>query len=116
MWLHPSALILALAVALDIVLGDPVYPAHPVRLMGYSLVAFEKILRRIGANGYLGGVVLFLLLCLLWVGGTIGLLVVLAQWRVAFLVFQLFFAYSCLALHDLLRHAWAVESAARKND
>jgi adenosylcobinamide-phosphate synthase len=31
-------------------------------------------------------------------------------------VFYLFMAYSCLALHDLVRHAWAVEAAARRND
>lgn len=113
---HPNALILAGAILLDFAFGDPVYAAHPIRLIGRSLAWFEKILRRIGAEGYGGGIVLFLLLSLLWVGGSVATLLVLHRWRFAEYGFHLFLAYSCLALHDLLRHAWAVESAARRKD
>jgi adenosylcobinamide-phosphate synthase len=114
--LHPSATILATAVLLDLLFGDPVYAAHPVRLMGRSLSWFEGILRRIGADGYGGGIALFILLFLLWVGGSTGILFLLGRWKLASFLFHLFLAYSCLALHDLLRHAWAVEAAARKGD
>jgi adenosylcobinamide-phosphate synthase len=114
--LQPNALILGLAVLLDLAFGDPVYPLHPIRLMGRSLAWIEKALRRIGSDGYVGGVALFLLLSLLWVGGSIGLLFFLNRWKAAVFVFHLFLLYSCLALHDLLRHAWAVEGAARKGD
>ena len=113
---HPNALILGLAVLLDLLFGDPVYPLHPIRLMGRSLTWIEKVLRRIGADGYAGGVLLFLFLSLLWVGGCVGFLVFLNRWKVAAFLFHLFLAYSCFALHDLLRHAWAVEAAARKGD
>jgi adenosylcobinamide-phosphate synthase len=113
---HPNALILAAAIALDFAFGDPIYAAHPIRLMGRSLAWFERILRRIHADGYGGGIALFLLLSLLWVGGSTGVLFILNRWRAAAFLFHLFLAYSCLALHDLLRHAWAVESAARRGD
>ena len=113
---HPNALILGLAVLLDFLLGDPVYPLHPIRLMGRSLTWIEKILRRIGTDGYAGGILLFLFLSLLWAGGSAVILSLLAQWKIVAFLFHLFLAYSCLALHDLLRHAWAVESAARKGD
>lgn len=114
--LHPSALILAVAILLDFIFGDPVYAAHPIRLMGRSLAWFEKILRQTSMNKYGGGVALFFLLSLLWVGGSAGILIVLSRWAIGAFLFHLFLAYSCLALHDLLRHAWAVESAARRGD
>jgi adenosylcobinamide-phosphate synthase len=114
---HPDPIVLAAAVSLDLLIGDPVYSAHPIRLMGATLSGLEKFLRRIGADGYVGGVVLLLLLGTIWVGSTAGLLFELEKWnRTASLTFHVFLAYSCLALHDLLRHAWSVESAARRGD
>ena len=57
--LAPNAYALALAVVCDLALGDPVYRAHPVRLMGRTLQAIERGLRRVGADGYGGGIALF---------------------------------------------------------
>lgn len=115
--LHPNPQILAVAVLLDFVIGDPVYPAHPVRLMGATLTWFEDRLRTAGIDGYGGGIVLFLLLALLWAGGIAAALVGVAQWSYWLgFALHLFLVYSLLALHDLLRHAWAVERAARRID
>jgi adenosylcobinamide-phosphate synthase len=115
--LRPNALLLAGAVALDLLIGDPVYLAHPIRLMGNTLTCLENGLRKLGADGYGGGIALFFLLSIIWVGGSGGVLFGLQKWNdLAAFVFHLFLAYSCLALHDLLRHAWAVESAARRGD
>ena len=60
--LAPAASALALAVVLDLALGDPVYRGHPVRLIGRTLQRIESALWRIGANGYGGGVLLFVAL------------------------------------------------------
>jgi adenosylcobinamide-phosphate synthase len=115
--LRPHATLLAGAVLLDFLIGDPVYSAHPIRLIGRTLSWFENLLRKLGANGYGGGIVLFLFLSAVWVGGTGAVLVALQKWNhYAASVFYIFMAYSCLALHDLVRHAWAVEAAARRND
>jgi adenosylcobinamide-phosphate synthase len=115
--LRPNALLLAGAVVLDLLIGDPVYLAHPIRLMGSTLAWLENCLRKLGANGYGGGIALFFLLSIIWVGGSGAVLFGLQKWNdLAAFVFHLFLAYSCLALHDLLRHAWAVESAARRGD
>jgi adenosylcobinamide-phosphate synthase len=115
--LRPNALLLSGAVVLDLLIGDPVYRAHPIRLMGNILTWFETCLRKLGANGYGGGIALFLLLSIVWVGGSGAVLFGLQKWNnPAALVFHLFLTYSCLALHDLLRHSWAVESAARRGD
>ncbi len=109
--------LLAAAVALDLLLGDPVYPAHPVRLIGYSLSGFERALRKLGMDGYGGGIALFLLLAFLWCGALSALVLALARYNnlLAFGV-QLFLLYSFLALRDLLRHGWAVERAAQRGD
>ena len=50
------AVLLALAVALDLKLGDPEYRYHPVRLIGRSIERVEHALRKMGADGYGGGV------------------------------------------------------------
>jgi adenosylcobinamide-phosphate synthase len=115
--LRPNAFLLAGAVALDLAVGDPVYPFHPIRLMGATLSWLENRLRQFGADGYGGGIALFLLLSIIWAGGSSAVAFGLQKWNhIAALVFHLFLAYSCLALHDLVRHAWAVESAARRGD
>src|SRR5262245_22009747 len=82
--------------------------------MGATLSGIERFLRRIGLDGYLGGILLFVLLGGLWVGGVW----LLFLWLPAAiqLVLHLFLLYSLLALRDLLRHGWAVEKAARAKD
>jgi adenosylcobinamide-phosphate synthase len=109
--------VLAVAVILDLLLGDPVYPLHPIRLMGHTLTLFERALRRIRADGYGGGIALFFLLAIFWVGGTVVVLVMalIVSWKLV-LAIEIFLAYSCLALRDLLKHSWAVEKAARAGD
>jgi adenosylcobinamide-phosphate synthase len=115
--LRPHATLLAGAVLLDFLIGDPVYAAHPIRLIGRTLSWFENLLRKLRADGYGGGIALFLLLSIVWVGGASAILVELQKWNhYAASLFYLFMVYSCLALHDLVRHSWAVEAAARRND
>ncbi len=115
--LAPHAYVLAIAVALDLALGDPVYGAHPVRLIGRSLTAAEQLLRRAGGDGYGGGIALFLILAIVWGGGlpasVIGIASVgsWAGWAV-----HLFLLYSFLALGDLLQHGWRIERALRRGD
>jgi adenosylcobinamide-phosphate synthase len=115
--LAPSAPALALAVVLDLAFGDPVYAAHPVRLVGRSLRRFEAALERAGAMGYAGGVALFAALALVWVGGLS--LAVTGAWRLHPALgwtLHLFLLYSLLALGDLLHHGWRIERALRGGD
>jgi len=112
---HPFAL--AVAVLADLAAGDPVYRCHPVRLMGRTLVALENGLRRIGADGYAGGVALFAILAAVWIAGLSGLTLAAgtaASW-LGWLM-HAFILYSLLALGDLLRHVWRVERALLDDD
>ncbi len=115
--LLPRAELLVAAAALDRVLGDPVYRAHPVRLMGASLAAAERMLRAAGCDGRIGGCLLFAMLAALWVGGLS--LALLGAGRVhpaAGTALHLFVLYSLLAAGDLLAHGAAVDRAAGAGD
>lgn len=115
--LLPRADLLVAAAALDWALGDPVYRGHPVRLMGASLAACERILRAAGCDGRVGGCLLFVLLGTLWVGGlSLALLAAQRLHPAAGAAAHLFVLYSLLALGDLLAHGAAVDRAAVAGD
>ena len=115
--LAPNPYVLGGALLLDLAIGDPTYAAHPVRLIGATIARLEAGLRRIGADGYGGGVCLALAVAALWIG--IGSALVLAAasgpaWLA--LGAHGFVVYSLLALGDLLRHVWRVERALGSGD
>ena len=115
--LAPRADLLAAAVLLDLLLGDPVYPWHPIRLVGRSLRWIEARLRGLGADGYLGGCALFVVLALVWGGGTAALLSGAGRLHpVLDAALHIFLLYSLLALRDLLKHVGAIDAAAEAGD
>ena len=115
--LAPSPAVLAIAFALDVAIGDPVYPAHPVRLIGATIAAVERALRRLGLDGYGGGVILAALVAAIWIAIVSAAALVAARgpawlaWAV-----QVFIVYSFLALGDLFWHVWRVERALAGGD
>ncbi len=112
--LAPNPRLLAAGVVLDLLLGDPNYPLHPVRLVGWTLARTETALRKAGFDGYGGGTALFVILSLLWAGGiSLG---VAAMPPVPVSLISVFLIYSLLALRDLLRHGADVERAATRGD
>ena len=115
--LAPQPAALACALVMDAALGDPVYAAHPVRLIGRTLTTFERGLRTVGADGYVGGIILFLALSVVWVAGISALLVFVhaASPAVAWIV-HVFVVYSLFAIGDLIAHVWRVEHAVRRGD
>jgi adenosylcobinamide-phosphate synthase len=115
--LRPDPIVLTIAVLLDLAIGDPVYRWHPVRVIGRSLTLVERQLRRAGADGYVGGILLFLLLS---VGAIVAVGVVFAivsgVSRSAAVLLQALLVYSLLALGDLLRHVRRVDGCLRNGD
>jgi adenosylcobinamide-phosphate synthase len=115
--LRPNPWVLGTAVILDLLIGDPVYPLHPVRIMGWTLAKIEAALRAIKLNGYFGGIFLFLFLAVSWVGGWSALIIFIdSRDHIAALIVETFVVYSMIALRDLIKHCWNVESAASRND
>jgi len=117
MILKPDPLLLLCAVVLDGLFGDPVYALHPIRLMGATLSFFERVLRRLGLDGYVGGCILFVLLAVFWVGMVCVLAVVLDDWKIWIgWIFQVFVLFSLIALKDLCKHGLAIDRAAQAGD
>lgn len=115
--LLPRADLLAAAVALDAVLGDPVYRWHPVRLMGASLTWTEARLRATGADGRFGGCLLLAILAFAWIAGTAIIAVALASFHASLATgFHALALYSLVALGDLLKHGADVDNAASAGD
>jgi adenosylcobinamide-phosphate synthase len=107
----------AIGLGLDALIGDPVFRWHPIRLLGDLLGAFERVLFRIGANGYAGGVVLFLLLVATVVPVCAALLVGAAAWHPwALDVAAGAILWACFALRDLLAHGQRVARAVASDD
>jgi adenosylcobinamide-phosphate synthase len=112
---HPLAL--GIAVFADLIVGDPTYRWHPIRLIGKTLTALENVLRRFGADGYGGGIALFVVLAVIWTGGLSVAVLALGRLRLwSGWLLHAFLVYTFLALGDLLRHVWRVEQALARND
>jgi adenosylcobinamide-phosphate synthase len=115
--LRPHPAILLVAVGVDLIIGDPVYPLHPIRLVGMLLAWLESLLRRAGADGYGGGIALFFLLASASLIGVIAIVAGAARLNPTFgWITHASFVYSFLALGDLIRHVWRVEQALSSND
>lgn len=105
------ALILTACLA-DGLFGDPVYPLHPIRLLGAWSRWWEKRFFARGRQGYLGGILHWCWVIgsamLVWWGGhrLLALLHPGAAW-----VWDAFLAYSLLCLRDLLVHGQQVLAA-----
>ena len=112
-----AAAILSTAFVLDLLLGDPPFPFHPVRLIGATISAFEKLLLRLRWSGSGGGI----LLVTMTIGLAIGAYLTLRQFIGGlhpFLatVLDLYLAYSCLALKDLCKHAEPIAETLARSD
>lgn len=104
-----------IALALDLVIGDPRRLPHPVRLMGNSALALEKVWRRLAKNQRLAGSCTMISMLALTGFCTMALL------RIAALInpmletaCSIFLLYTSLAVTDLARHARAVYDALTK--
>ena len=118
---HFFWIVLLPAVVLDLLLGDPHWMPHPVRWMGRTISALERVLRRLfpktpaGERG--AGIVLALALPALFGGGCalmlwgLGRLSPWLSWAV-----QLWFTYQLLAARSLQTESMAVYSPLKEHD
>lgn len=115
--LAPSNSALLAGVLLDVLVGDPQYALHPIRLMGATLGGFEKLLRRLRCDEYGGGCLLFLLLGVTWILVPSLIVYRVTIWKsTAGFILHVVLVYSLLALRDLFDHVRAVQRAARSDD
>jgi adenosylcobinamide-phosphate synthase len=107
----------AAAFLLDLILGDPAYRFHPIRLIGNGLIApLERSLRKWGQDGCAGGAVLAagtlaVVVGIVWTADALLSMHPLLQW-----FFRLYILYSCIALKDLNVHVMRVQQALAGGD
>lgn len=104
-----------LGLALDALIGDPVFAWHPIRLLGRLLSALEALLFRLGLKAYSGGVLLFFSLLFATLAPLL-LLFTLAQALHPLFLDALagLVVWACVALRDLLVHGERIARAVEK--
>ena len=105
------------AFILDLLIGDPPYRYHPIRIMGLCITHVEEGLRKRGWDGKAGGTILVLLMGAIVLSGYFFLNALFSRihpWLS--LSFNLYLCYSCLALGDLLNHIKPVVHALQTAD
>lgn len=112
-----TASVIFLAFILDLLIGDPRYKYHPVRIIGHGITFCSKVLRQNGLGGKWGGVLLVLILEIVTLAAYLCISFTLRRLHpLCGLGFDLFVCYSCLALKDLISHAKLVIRALEKGD
>lgn len=107
--------IIVLALSLDIILGDPVYRLHPVRIIGTFVFEIQKILFKVKLNGYFGGLILWIF--------TVSfplflyfLSINMIKSNIIKLLMDLFLIYSFISYGDLMKHVINVYNALKYNE
>ena len=112
-----AAVILIAALILDVFLGDPPFPYHPIRLIGATVSAFEKLLLRLQWSGSGGGILLVTMTIGLAIGPYLALRQFIGQLNLFMAtLLDLYLAYSCLALKDLCKHAEPIAETLDRSD
>ena len=108
----PFDLAVIIALAADLLFGDPPWVPHPVRLMGGLAARVEGWTRKLIRNGFAAGGVTVIVV-LLTVGGVVSALIVLSSslYPPAGVAVCLVLLYSSLAIRDMLVHARRVHAA-----
>lgn len=107
--------VLLLALAIDLIAGDPVWMPHPVRWIGRAAVLFERVLRPVACSPFMErfcGAVFALAVIGLAYAVTTALLYL--AYRQSFLIFSalcVYIIWTCLAIRSLGDEARAVLSA-----
>ena len=109
--------VIFLAFILDLLIGDPHYKYHPVRIIGHGITFCSKVLRQNGQVGRWRGILLVLILETITLAVYVAISLTLYWFHpLCGWGFDLFICYSCLALKDLVSHAKLVIRALEEGD
>lgn len=100
---------LLIALGLDLLLGDPRWFPHPVRIIGWFCVRLESLFRRLVVNQRLAGILTVLAVLMLTLA-PVATLLLTTKWISTLLMeaLTIFLLYTCMAARDLIRHSQAV--------
>jgi adenosylcobinamide-phosphate synthase len=105
-------IIIAAAFLLDILIGDPSYALHPVRLIGRTIEWLEKTLYRPGRAGFVRGLILAIAVAAITLTFYLGTKTMLRSVHPsAGLTLDIFIVYSCIGFRELLNYAKSIAHA-----
>jgi adenosylcobinamide-phosphate synthase len=106
-----------LAILLDLLLGDPRWFPHPVRLIGRLAVLLEGFFRKRFANHYLAGIMtVSVVLLLTGLAATVCIQGATLLHPLAGTAVSVFLLYTTLAINDLARHSRSVYNRLQARD
>ena len=106
-------IILIIAFILDCILGDPVYKFHPVKIIGNLITYLEKRLYHLNIDKLISGFILAGSVISIIISGYIFVYFLLENYLSKHLAYLLniYLAYSCISLKDLIMHSRKVSAA-----
>ncbi len=112
--IYPASAVIA-GVLLDLIIGDPEYRLHPVRLMGHTISFLEKILYNLTGNRVLNGGLLFIIMSLIW-GGSSCLVINNLRVSIPVFLFSVTVIYTLISVKDLRVKSMEVFDALEERD
>jgi adenosylcobinamide-phosphate synthase len=112
-----NLIFLIIAIVLDYLIGDPVYPFHPVRLIGFCINKMEKCFFSFKFSGYIGGGVLWISVIIISVSAYLAVnhLLFLIHPVISYL-WQVYILYSFLSIKDLIVHGRRVYGVLKQGN
>ena len=108
---------LGAALLLDLLIGDPRWFPHPVRIIGHFCIVCENLFRKLIQWEFLAGVVTVLTVLVLSVGTTVSLLLAVAFFSLtAAKLLGIFLLYTSVAARDLVGHSRVVYSCLHSGE
>jgi len=97
---------LLLALGLDLLVGDPRWFPHPVRIIGFFCNTFEKLFRMVCSSLSIAGLLTVISVLFITLAGTAFILALLHQIAPLYAqIFAVFLLYTAVAIRDLLKHS-----------
>lgn len=107
---------ISIAVFLDLLFGDPRWLPHPVRLIGFFCNTSEKIFRKVTSSEAIAGLLSFVTVLLLTLGGTTLLIAFINLFSPLFAkLAAVYLLYTMIAARDLVVHSRQVYSALQED-
>lgn len=112
-----NLIFLGIAIIIDCIIGDPVYPFHPVRFIGFFISRLEKLLFSLKLSGYIGGAILWCTIISLSIS-TYLIINHLTTLIHPFLstIWNIFIIYSFISIKDLIIHGDRVYKALKNGN
>ena len=115
--MNDALIVFATAFLLDMAVGDPHYPLHPVRMIGWLLSKLESLVRGFRLTGVIGGAMVLLTAICVVLLFTYGVTVFLAGFsRIVGICVSVWVVASCFAVRDMVTHARAVNKELKAGD